>query len=440
MIPIKSNRSETLSWKLIDSSKMSPSKTPATTTTIHVNGNNLKTINNNMNNNNKSSSNSSVVSSLNSDSNSNSSDGSNTNGHHHHHQHLHRTHHHSHHPGPPPPPPPCPVHSVWSTFSSKSSSSNRSSLSSSQSSEDQSSCPDKDLFTSYGMTHGDYMEARVFIRIAPGQGLGCSVVKGPSNYPGIFVQTIKEGGIAQESGLEVGDQIIAMNGLSMEPGDIEFNEAIARIKSTSQMTLTVRKKSGLSLFQQHHNHHSNSEQPNGNYSHSNQHHARHSHHPYHHTNGNSKQRVKAIVHSPPISTTTNGSGISKAAAAAAVAAAAEEIYHSPLLNKTSSESSSSPFNGSSRFYPPSEHDYSMSEVESNGNYVMRIPIGHENSGKETINSVDRSSPGRSDVSAATAKIYDKVRREEERLAEERKKLESEQKRLQAELEKLEKER
>lgn len=116
------------------------------------------------------------------------------------------------------------------------------------------------------------MEARVFIRVAKGQVLGCSVVKGPTSYPGIFVRTVKEGGLAHESGLEVGDQIVGVNGISLEPGDIEFNDAIDRIKSCSQMTLTVRKKSGLSLFKQQLYKH-------------------------HHLAG--QQQVKAIIHSQP---------------------------------------------------------------------------------------------------------------------------------------------
>lgn len=157
---------------------------------------------------------------------------------------------------------PCPVHSPWANKANTISSSSRSDDSS-----------EKDNLSNYCLTSSDFIETRVFIRLAKGQVLGCSVVKGPTSYPGIFVRTVKDGGLAYESGLEVGDQIIGVNGISLEPGDIEFNDAIDRIKSCSQMTLTVRKKSGLSLFKQ---------QP---------------YNKHHHFAG--QQQVKAIIHSQP---------------------------------------------------------------------------------------------------------------------------------------------
>lgn len=70
---------------------------------------------------------------------------------------------------------------------------------------------------------------------------------GPASFPGIFVQHVKPRGIADEAGLELGDQIVAVNGES----NFEFNDAIALIKAASEMTLTVRKRVGLGLFTGH---------------------------------------------------------------------------------------------------------------------------------------------------------------------------------------------
>ena len=180
-----------------------------------------------------------------------------------------------------------------------------------------------------------------------------------------------------------------MNGISLEPNEIGFNEAISRIKSCQQMTLTVRKKSGLSLFYQQ-----------------------------------QKQKIKAIIH-----TCSNSQS------------ATECDHHSPLCFKHSSESSLS--NASSvnqRFYIPSERDYSLSDVESTQNDILKYaPSEKSNKGLET-NGKDVIKEDEDNSIIAAQKIYDKVKREEERIAEEKKKLESEQKRLRDELEKLEKER
>lgn len=40
-----------------------------------------------------------------------------------------------------------------------------------------------------------------------------SICKGPEWKPGIYVQFVREGGIAREAGLRPGDQILSCNGL-----------------------------------------------------------------------------------------------------------------------------------------------------------------------------------------------------------------------------------
>ncbi|CAG2181103.1 unnamed protein product, partial [Oppiella nova] len=82
----------------------------------------------------------------------------------------------------------------------------------------------------------DCLEANVYIDLK-GKSLGCSVVKGPPNSPGIFVQSVKSGEIAAQSGLEVGDQIIAVNGVDVL--HMEFSDAITKLKSLPAMTLMV---------------------------------------------------------------------------------------------------------------------------------------------------------------------------------------------------------
>lgn len=50
----------------------------------------------------------------------------------------------------------------------------------------------------------------------------CSVVKGPPELPGIFVQTVKLHGLAEIAGLEIGDQITEVNGQGFL--NVEFSE------------------------------------------------------------------------------------------------------------------------------------------------------------------------------------------------------------------------
>jgi len=63
---------------------------------------------------------------------------------------------------------------------------------------------------------------------------------------GIFVQSVKLGEIAEKSGLEVGDQIIQVN--SVNVSQMDFSDAISKLKSLPSMTLTVKKGAGKHLF------------------------------------------------------------------------------------------------------------------------------------------------------------------------------------------------
>jgi harmonin len=73
-----------------------------------------------------------------------------------------------------------------------------------------------------------------------------SICKGPDWRPGIFVQFTKENGIARESGLRPGDQILSCNGVDFS--EIAFSEAVSIMKNSSVLELFVRTCVGLDLF------------------------------------------------------------------------------------------------------------------------------------------------------------------------------------------------
>ncbi|UYV73677.1 USH1C [Cordylochernes scorpioides] len=122
------------------------------------------------------------------------------------------------------------------------------------------------LMNGSSSSHGDLIQVHIAVNGAT--SLGCSIVKGPPEVPGIFFSMIKPHGLAEQAGLCVGDQIISMNRTSFI--DIEFAEvaavdisvsglmgqvvtlrltkAVSLIKSSQDLHLMVRKGSGLELF------------------------------------------------------------------------------------------------------------------------------------------------------------------------------------------------
>ena len=54
-----------------------------------------------------------------------------------------------------------------------------------------------------------------------------SICKGPPGWPGVFVQSTKEVGLAREVGLRPGDQILQCNGVSFI--DIDFAKVTSGI-------------------------------------------------------------------------------------------------------------------------------------------------------------------------------------------------------------------
>ncbi|CAG9791944.1 unnamed protein product [Diatraea saccharalis] len=88
-------------------------------------------------------------------------------------------------------------------------------------------------------------DMRLSILVPPRAKLGCGICKGPEWKPGIFVQFVREGGIAQEAGLRPGDQIISCNGQDF--ANVTFNEAISAMKAVGRLELVVREGAGTEL-------------------------------------------------------------------------------------------------------------------------------------------------------------------------------------------------
>ncbi|XP_013185724.2 uncharacterized protein LOC106131249 [Amyelois transitella] len=88
-------------------------------------------------------------------------------------------------------------------------------------------------------------DLRLSILVPPRAKLGCGICKGPEWKPGIFVQFVREGGIAREAGLRPGDQILSCNGQDF--ANISFNEAISAMKATGRLELIIREGAGAEL-------------------------------------------------------------------------------------------------------------------------------------------------------------------------------------------------
>ncbi|XP_035431354.2 uncharacterized protein LOC118263452 [Spodoptera frugiperda] len=88
-------------------------------------------------------------------------------------------------------------------------------------------------------------DMRLSILVPPRAKLGCGICKGPEWKPGIFVQFVREGGIAREAGLRPGDQILSCNALDFS--NVSFNEAISAMKATGRLELVIREGAGTDL-------------------------------------------------------------------------------------------------------------------------------------------------------------------------------------------------
>ncbi|XP_053305591.1 harmonin isoform X4 [Spea bombifrons] len=92
----------------------------------------------------------------------------------------------------------------------------------------------------------DVKEKKVFLSLVGTTGLGCSISSGPSQKPGIFISNVKPRSLSAEVGLEVGDQIVEVNGVDFS--NIDHKEAVKVLKSSRSLTFTIISGAGRELF------------------------------------------------------------------------------------------------------------------------------------------------------------------------------------------------
>lgn len=87
---------------------------------------------------------------------------------------------------------------------------------------------------------------KIFINLHGASGLGCSIISGPAHFPGIFIENVRPGSLGEDYHLEVGDQIIEVNGKSFEK--IKHKEAIVELKGSKELNMVIKKGVGLPLM------------------------------------------------------------------------------------------------------------------------------------------------------------------------------------------------
>ncbi|XP_027760189.1 harmonin isoform X3 [Empidonax traillii] len=92
----------------------------------------------------------------------------------------------------------------------------------------------------------DSKEKKVFISLIGTKGMGCSISSGPTQKPGIFISNVKPGSLSAEVGLEVGDQIVEVNGVDFS--NVDHKEAVRVLKSSRTLTISVVAGAGKDLF------------------------------------------------------------------------------------------------------------------------------------------------------------------------------------------------
>uniref|UniRef100_A0A8C9TXN0 Usher syndrome 1C n=1 Tax=Scleropages formosus TaxID=113540 RepID=A0A8C9TXN0_SCLFO len=72
------------------------------------------------------------------------------------------------------------------------------------------------------------------------------ISSGPTQKPGIYVSNVKLGSLSAEVGLEVGDQIVEVNGVDFT--NLDHKQAVRELKSSRSLTITVLTGAGRELF------------------------------------------------------------------------------------------------------------------------------------------------------------------------------------------------
>ncbi|KAK6183829.1 hypothetical protein SNE40_006422 [Patella caerulea] len=90
-------------------------------------------------------------------------------------------------------------------------------------------------------------ELKIFINTSGASSIGCGILSGPNHFPGIFIEKVKPDSLAEEAGLEVGDQIVEVNGTPFQ--GISHKEAVVTLKGSHQLDMVIRKNVGTVLFE-----------------------------------------------------------------------------------------------------------------------------------------------------------------------------------------------
>ncbi|XP_069577863.1 harmonin isoform X1 [Brachyistius frenatus] len=89
-------------------------------------------------------------------------------------------------------------------------------------------------------------EKKVFLSLVGSKGMGISISSGPTQKPGIYLSNVKPGSLSAEVGLQVGDQIVEVNGVDFT--NMYHKEAVKVLKSSRSLTITVLTGAGTELF------------------------------------------------------------------------------------------------------------------------------------------------------------------------------------------------
>ncbi|XP_061577423.1 harmonin isoform X2 [Cololabis saira] len=89
-------------------------------------------------------------------------------------------------------------------------------------------------------------EKKVFLSLVGTEGMGISISSGPTQKPGIYISNVKPGSLSAEVGLEVGDQIVEVNGVDFTI--LDHREGVKVLKSSRSLTITVLTGAGSELF------------------------------------------------------------------------------------------------------------------------------------------------------------------------------------------------
>ncbi|XP_061679130.1 harmonin isoform X2 [Syngnathoides biaculeatus] len=89
-------------------------------------------------------------------------------------------------------------------------------------------------------------EKKVFLSLVGTKGMGISISSGPTQKPGIYISNVKSGSPSAEVGLQIGDQIVEVNGVDFT--HVDHKEAVKVLKSSRSLTITVLTGAGSELF------------------------------------------------------------------------------------------------------------------------------------------------------------------------------------------------